>query len=148
MVIHLPFSKTDMEGQGREINLFSSPGNPLCVVEAITNLWRLHPDGFARPDSYLFRHADGRAIKKEKLQEKLRAAATKCSYDCRDYSSHSLRAGGATAMYHADIPIEDIQRRGRWKSDCWRIYIFGDRNRARGLLDAMTASCVELFRRR
>ena len=56
--------------------------------------------------------------------------------------------GGATAMYHADIPIEDIQRRGRWKSDCWRIYIFGDRNRARGLLDAMTASCVELFRRR
>ena len=49
-------------------------------------------------------------------------------------------------MYHADIPIEEIQRRGRWISECWRLYTFGDRNRARGLLDLMTARCVELFR--
>ena len=49
-------------------------------------------------------------------------------------------------MYHADIPIEEIQRRGRWISECWRLYTFGDRNRARGLLDKMTAAnCVELF---
>ena len=48
-------------------------------------------------------------------------------------------------MYHADVPIEDIQRRGRWKSDCWRIYIFGDRNRARGLVGKMTANVVRLF---
>ena len=48
-------------------------------------------------------------------------------------------------MYHADIPIEDIQRRGRWRSDCWRIYIFGDRNRARGLMQKMTASVPSLF---
>lgn len=48
-------------------------------------------------------------------------------------------------MYEADIPVEDIQRRGRWKSSCWRIYIFGDRNRARGLLGKMTANVVSLF---
>ena len=48
-------------------------------------------------------------------------------------------------MYNADVPVEDIQRRGRWRSDCWRIYIFGDRNRAKGLMQKMTASSVNLF---
>ena len=119
-------------------------------MSAFVNLWRLKPDTFSAPESFLFRTTDGRCLKKDKVQGKLREAATKCEagYDPKNYSSHSLRAGGATAMYHADVPIEDIQRRGRWKSDCWRIYIFGDRQRARGLLGKMTASCVELFRRR
>ena len=149
MLIHIPYSKTDALGQGRELNLFASPGNDLCVVAAMVNMWRLRPHTFSRPDDFLFRTAANKCIKKDAVQARLRKAAASCEakYDPADYSSHSLRSGGATAMYHADVPIEDIQRRGRWKSDCWRIYIFGDRNRARGLLDKMTASCVELFRR-
>ena len=136
-----------MEGQGRELNLFAAPGNPLCVVTALTNLARLKPGVFHQPDEFLFRTSDGKCVKKELIQRHLRRAAseTESDYDPMNYSSHSLRSGGATAMYHADIPIEDIQRRGRWKSDCWRIYIFGDRNRARGLVGKMTADVVRLF---
>jgi hypothetical protein len=145
MLIILPYSKTDMEGQGREINLFSDPGNPLCGVSAIFEMWKMKPSHFKQPERSLFVSGDQKPVKKENLQEYLRAAAKFLGFSPDDYSSHSLRSGGATAMYHADIPIEDIQRRGRWKSDCWRIYIFGDRNRARGLMQKMTASVPSLF---
>ena len=120
------------------------------MVAACLHLWRLCPDYFSRPEAYLFRPFADQVLKKAALQVELRQAVAACGqgYDPEDYSSHSLRSGGATAMYHADIPIEDIQRRGRWKSDCWRIYIFGDRNRARALVGKMTASCVKLFRQR
>ena len=145
MLITLPYSKTDMEGQGREINLFSDPGNPMCVVGRLHEMWKRRPRYFTQPEASLFRTTLDKPIKKEHLQDKLREAAKALNYDADDFSSHSLRAGGATAMYHADVPIEDIQRRGRWKSDCWRIYIFGDRNRARGLFQKMSAKSVSLF---
>jgi hypothetical protein len=35
----------------------------------------------------------------------------------RDVSAHSLRAGGATALFCAGVPIEQIRLLGRWQSD-------------------------------
>lgn len=40
-----------------------------------------------------------------------------------DVSSHSLRAGGAMAMYLNDVPATTIQKLGRWKSDAFLFYI-------------------------
>ena len=40
-----------------------------------------------------------------------------------DVSSHSLRAGGATAMHLNGIPDSTIQKLGRWSSDTFLIYI-------------------------
>lgn len=37
--------------------------------------------------------------------------------------SHSLRAGGAMALYLADVAIEKIRMFGRWTSDTWMMYI-------------------------
>lgn len=39
------------------------------------------------------------------------------------YSGHSFRAGGATDLWEAGCPPEVIKRYGRWKSDCFYIYI-------------------------
>ena len=127
MLIILPYSKTDMEGQGRELNLFAEDDNELCVVTSMADAWRMNPKHFQRPEAPLFSNKEGRPVKKTDLQEALRKASAELGYNPEDYSSHSLRSGGATAMYEADIPVEDIQRRGRWKSSCWRIHIFGDR---------------------
>jgi integrase len=38
-------------------------------------------------------------------------------------SSHSLRRGGATALFHAGVPAPLIMAHGRWKSMAWLEYI-------------------------
>ena len=38
-------------------------------------------------------------------------------------SSHSLRAGGAMAMYLNGVPHDTIRKMGRWKSDTFLMYI-------------------------
>ena len=43
-----------------------------------------------------------------------------------EFSTHSLRSGGATAMYVRGISVEHIQRFGRWASDTDRRYLYRD----------------------
>ena len=38
-------------------------------------------------------------------------------------TSHSLRAGGATAAFLAGVPAEVIKILGHWKSDCYVRYL-------------------------
>jgi integrase len=59
------------------------------------------------------------------VQSLLKEAASRDGFDQNDFTSHSLRAGGASAMYHNGFTVEEIQRRGRWASDVWKIYIQG-----------------------
>lgn len=40
-----------------------------------------------------------------------------------NYSSHSLRRGGATSMSQSGVSVTDIKLRGRWKSACVNKYI-------------------------
>ena len=39
------------------------------------------------------------------------------------YTGHSLRRGGATALYHAGWTAEEIIAHGRWTSEAYRIYL-------------------------
>ena len=65
-------------------------------------------------------------LHKEKLQHHLKNAAASEGFNPADFTSHSLRAGGASAMYHNGFSAEEIQRRGRWVSDVWKVYIQGN----------------------
>ena len=38
-------------------------------------------------------------------------------------TGHSMRRGGAQAMYNRGFPIADIQAKGRWKSQAWLRYV-------------------------
>ena len=40
-----------------------------------------------------------------------------------DFGTHSIRSGGAMAMYLDEIPIYTIMMIGRWSSDAWIRYI-------------------------
>lgn len=40
-----------------------------------------------------------------------------------NYSSHSLRHGGATSMSQSGFSVQDIKRRGGWRSSCVNQYI-------------------------
>jgi hypothetical protein len=57
----------------------------------------------------------------------------------------SLRSGGATAMYHAGFSVEAIQRRGRWASDCWKIYVRDGRDTARVVAARMAKAKVTII---
>ena len=41
----------------------------------------------------------------------------KCGFDHRYYGTHSLRAGQSCDLYKLGVPIEDIKKIGRWKSN-------------------------------
>jgi integrase len=52
----------------------------------------------------------------------LQRAARSLGEDPRMYSTHSLRAGGATNMYRAGVDALTIQFHGRWASDAFKTY--------------------------
>ena len=41
----------------------------------------------------------------------------------KDFSTHSLRRGGATAIMATGAPEHILQAHGRWASDAWRLYV-------------------------
>ena len=61
------------------------------------------------------------------------------------FSTHSLRAGGAAAMWACNYTVEQIQRRGRWASQCFRIYIWEGRERAVGLAKSIFNTSVSIM---
>ena len=43
--------------------------------------------------------------------------------DTSQFGTHSLRIGGATALYAAGADPTVIRTMGRWSSDCYRLYV-------------------------
>ena len=54
---------------------------------------------------------------------RLKARCTQAGIEAAQYSSHSLRHGGATAASAGGVIERLIKAHGRWKSDCVRVYI-------------------------
>jgi hypothetical protein len=48
-------------------------------------------------------------------------------------------------MFHEGYSAEEIKRRGRWRSECWRIYVWASRERNRELAGKMLASSFTLL---
>jgi hypothetical protein len=74
------------------------------------------------------RYPKGRALRTTCITRALQKTVTHLRLDRQgirptDVSSHSLRAGGATAMHLNGIPDRTIQKMGRWSSDTFLIYI-------------------------
>jgi hypothetical protein len=38
-------------------------------------------------------------------------------------TDHSFRVGGASLQHMRGIPVGEIKQLGRWKTDCYRLYI-------------------------
>lgn len=84
---------------------------------------------------------DGWTCSREFISEVLKAAALDCGIKITDVSTHSLRIGGATtAAASGKVEFEDVRKFGRWKSDCWRRYVYSERSRVRGLSSAMATA--------
>ena len=83
--------------------------------------------------------AEGWVLDREAVAATLKASAMDLGMDGAEFATHSLRIGGATAMAATRLYSDDeIRRFGRWKSDCWRRYVYAARDAVCNLAAAMS----------
>ena len=146
IVIYLKGSKTDQYNQGTVRNQFRS-GNELCVVEALANYQAIRPERFAgaEADQPLFRLENGKPLQRTDIQCLIQLAAVADGQATTRYGSHSLRIGGATAMYQTTKDLDVVKRYGRWNSDAFHGYLWESHERQKGLAEGMANADGQLL---
>ena len=76
------------------------------------------------------------------MQSILKLAATGTGANPEDYGSHSLRFGGASALWAAFHDTGLVKRWGRWATDSFQTYPWEDRNGANGIAAAMAKTDI------
>jgi hypothetical protein len=99
----------------------------------------------ANGEAFVFTLASGKVLEVGPQERLLKAAAARLGFPPAGISLHSLRAGGATAMWHAGFETYAIQGRGRWRSDAYKTYIWEGRDRARDVATRVWASRPSLL---
>ena len=122
--LHLDASKTDIFRQGADVHIMAN-GSLSCPVSALTAMLALRPPSSSSsslPSDPLFRLSNGRALTRDLLINFMHRLLTRGGINPEGYSGHSMRRGGAQALFDAGISERDIQVYGRWRSWCFRLY--------------------------
>ena len=149
VTVHHQYHKTDQNGnKGSDNNIkCCTDQQKFCISSHVNKLQAIWPGWLdsTRDDHYLLELSDGKVLSKTVVIRMLRESALRLGLDPADLATHSLRAGGCSAMHDAKLPAHVIQRRGRWISDCWRLYCWQSRSRDDGLANAMAGATSELL---
>ena len=127
--VTLQFRKTkaDQLAFGESKTLKSTGKKFLCPVEALERMRLTWPRRFnvasQEGKSPLFRWSSGAVLKRTEIQLLLQRAAQGVGLPPERFLSHSLRIGGATALYQATADIELVKRMGRWSSSTVQRYL-------------------------
>ncbi len=78
------------------------------------------------------------------MQHYLTIAGLAAGLRKEEIGSHSLRIGGATAMYHAVDDLQRVKRFGRWASDSFHGYLWESHEPMRGISTNMATDVSEL----
>ena len=145
IVLQITQSKTDQYNAGTIRNAFTT-GEVLCPVKSAVALWKLAPERFRGTEEKLplFRRKDGTPIQRTTIQQLLELSAVSQGIDASKMGSHSLRIGGATALYHTVNNLDVVKRFGRWSSDAFHGYLWEAHEPQRHLAKAMAKSENEL----
>eukprot|EP00435_Cladocopium_sp_Y103_P042118 s923_g11.t1 len=127
VTIQIRKSKVDQMGFGDSKTLRATGRRFLCPVEALVRMKRFWPNRFRQSSQEsaeaLFRWATGGVLKRLEIQHFLQKAAEGVGLPGDRFMSHSLRVGGATALYQATADIELVKRMGRWTSSAVHRYL-------------------------
>jgi integrase len=98
-----------------------------AVKQALLDLRDVNPEHLRGNDLLLFVKTDKNGPTTGKLTgsafaKRIKKWVGELGLDPVDFSGHSLRRGGATALMLAGVPPHLIQLQGRWVSDCWKRY--------------------------
>ena len=140
--IYISGPKTDWLNQGsarpRSKVDEDSPNKNLCVVTAMVGLFGAYPAKLQKSrDSPFATWRNGEAIPANHVTSILRAADFQQGQDSSAYPLHSLRAGGATALYRATRAIELVGRFGRWRTASISCYLWESDQEMAGLSSLM-----------
>ena len=119
-------TKTDQDAYGTSKSMYKSGVDGLCVVEALGRLRQLAPQRFGKGSEALkplFRWSSGRMLTRGQVQNALQKAAVAQGLPPERFLSHSLRIGGASALFQATGEIELVKRAGRWSSSAVQRYL-------------------------
>ena len=142
LLIHLRGSKADIFNEGNKLNLTLTPGaaeppeHPLVLLRLA---YAMKPAAFQGAHPFFTKDDNKTVISRAEVNKALKSAALKLGLDPDDHTTHSLRAGGATALWRAGWSPPKIKRRGRWLSDCWLTYIWPGREEADGIVEDILA---------
>lgn len=126
VIIRLERSKTDQLRLGNEVVISRVPGSracPVSLLESYLSLAQIHNAS----ELFVFRPISktssghrlvsvNKAIGYSTIREAFEASFKNIVPNIGDISTHSLRAGGASAAANAGVADRLFQRHGRWKS--------------------------------
>ena len=128
LLVHIPRSKTDQEGRGREVAIPYGADPTTCPVRACRE-WIAAASLSAGP---IFRridrhgHINSRPLHKDSIGLMVKRAALAAGLDPRLYAGHSLRAGFCTQAYSNGAREFDIMRQtGHRSLETLRRYVRG-----------------------
>ena len=96
-------------------------GEYIDAVAELHNMLRVDPAHGANIP--LFRSPNGSPFKYEYVNKLVKLLMRTIGEDEDAFSTHSLRIGGATALFAAGASPTVIRTMGRWSSDCYRLYV-------------------------
>ena len=145
VVIHIKGSKTDQYNVGTTRNQYKT-SSKLCPVQATVGFFRQHPQRMRGRETHLpvMRWEDGSPISRVSIQNLLALSAVATGQDPSEIGSHSLRIGGASAMYHSVSDLQAVRRFGRWASDAFHVYLWESHEQMQGISRRMALDVSEL----
>ena len=101
--------------------VIGSGGMHVDAVREVRNLLQVDPAPQGGP---MFRDpASGKPLTYEFMHSIIKRLMNAIGEDPDEFGTHSLRIGGATAMFAAGATPTVIRTMGRWSSDCYRLYV-------------------------
>lgn len=113
-------SKTDVFREGCVITL-AATGGELCPVAALRAMRRGQPSGRRGRDPLFM--LKGRPMTRRDMEAITKRMAKATRGSAKDTNTHSLRRGGASALYAQGVSLKDIMLIGRWRSWAAALYV-------------------------
>ena len=118
LIVEMLWTKTIQFG-GRKLITSLIPINEsnLCPILAYESMCeKVNVKG----DAPLFSLPSNKFINYSSYQRKMKELISKLNLDPSEYSSHSLRRGGASFAFESGVQADLIQHHGDWKSDAYK----------------------------
>ena len=125
MSIRITSSKTDQYRQGNTV-LVARTGSPTCPVAMMERYFAvasISPTSRLRLFRGITHTKQGERLRPSgslsytRMRELFLAKLAQLGFDPKQFSLHSLRAGGASAAANAGVPDRLFKRHGRWRSE-------------------------------
>ena len=111
--------------RGKTVPLVIGAGGTMIdAVAELHNMMQVDPtpEG-AEGSTPMFRDATGGALKSNDVRDLIKYLMRIMGEEPTQYGLHSLRIGGATALFAGGADPLVIRTMGRWSSDCYRLYV-------------------------